>query len=490
MEKTGGKQSNRLFLMSMRHFRKTWVRFLLLSGVSLCLVLFAPTLHKRLVGIKDCQTLPSALSSATNISRRPPTHCSCKGALLKDFFKNDNDTVRRRQEEYRKHKARTSSSLDLLLVAPANSPLQYPIQGFTVVPLQRTLIPGLGVYAPHRDIYKVSLVASRGLLSVEEPGTDGLVEGDGGNQLNITALSASGLNALLGRVHYTSTVYRLRTGDLVHFLFEKHNVTFPVDIWQPSVPIIFDLGEDINSQVTITTKTFLRYFELNTMISSIRQYYKTMKIIIADDSFDPIKVNGSDIEQYFMPPGQGWFAGRTLAVSQVTTKYFLWVDDDFYFTEKTQIEKLVEVMESMPELDMVSAGVGRSGFSYRMTYEEGQEDEGGCLLRFRGPYKETVPGFPQCSLSNVVINFFLARTDSVRKVLFDPRLKRAAHSQFFVDAVGKLLIASCNHITVDHQSKRPGNEQYHSFRKQSENHQNYLLYFFKNHFSCINLKAD
>ena len=50
---------------------------------------------------------------------------------------------------------------------------------------------------------------------------------------------------------------------------------------------------------------------------------------------------------------QGWFAGRTLAVSQVTTKYFLWVDDDFYFTEQTQIEKLVEVMESMPELDMV-----------------------------------------------------------------------------------------------------------------------------------------
>ena len=61
---------------------------------------------------------------------------------------------------------------------------------------------------------------------------------------------------------------------------------------------------DINSQVTITTKTFLRYLELNTLIYSIRQYYKTMKIIIADDSFDPIKVNGSDIEQYFMPPGQ------------------------------------------------------------------------------------------------------------------------------------------------------------------------------------------
>ena len=50
---------------------------------------------------------------------------------------------------------------------------------------------------------------------------------------------------------------------------------------------------------------------------------------------------------------QGWFAGRTLAVSQVTTKYFLWVDDDFLFTEKTKIEDLVEVMEATPELDVV-----------------------------------------------------------------------------------------------------------------------------------------
>jgi len=37
----------------------------------------------------------------------------------------------------------------------------------------------------------------------------------------------------------------------------------------------------------------------------------------------------------------------------VTTKYFLWVDDDFEFTEKTKIEDLVEVMESTPELDVV-----------------------------------------------------------------------------------------------------------------------------------------
>lgn len=49
---------------------------------------------------------------------------------------------------------------------------------------------------------------------------------------------------------------------------------------------------------------------------------------------------------------QGWFAGRNLAISQVTTKYVLWVDDDFLFDNKTKIEVLVDVLEKT-ELDVV-----------------------------------------------------------------------------------------------------------------------------------------
>jgi len=51
---------------------------------------------------------------------------------------------------------------------------------------------------------------------------------------------------------------------------------------------------------------------------------------------------------------QGWFAGRNLALSQLTTKYFLWVDDDFLFLKETRIESFVEIMEAVPELDVVS----------------------------------------------------------------------------------------------------------------------------------------
>lgn len=49
---------------------------------------------------------------------------------------------------------------------------------------------------------------------------------------------------------------------------------------------------------------------------------------------------------------QGWFAGRNLAVSQVVTKYVLWVDDDFIFTANTKLERMVDILEKTP-LDLV-----------------------------------------------------------------------------------------------------------------------------------------
>lgn len=44
-----------------------------------------------------------------------------------------------------------------------------------------------------------------------------------------------------------------------------------------------------------------------------------------------------------------------MAISQVATKYVLWVDDDFIFTPRTRLEKLVDVLEKT-SLDLVSGG--------------------------------------------------------------------------------------------------------------------------------------
>jgi len=56
--------------------------------------------------------------------------------------------------------------------------------------------------------------------------------------------------------------------------------------------------------VTVLVKTFLRYKELNVLIDSVRRLYPKIKIIIADDSLQPEKVVGENIEHYVMPPAQ------------------------------------------------------------------------------------------------------------------------------------------------------------------------------------------
>ncbi|XP_035253971.1 beta-1,4 N-acetylgalactosaminyltransferase 2-like [Anguilla anguilla] len=431
--------------------------------------------------------LPSIQSLKVQ-SQQVPCSCLNGATALKNYVNKDkfDDIIRRRAEEYKKHQIRKKPPPSKVLLAQANSPLQYPIQGFTVIPLQKSLIPGLSVHAVEKQNYQVTLSVSGGVLAVESLQEKDQVEGQGEKVLSISTSSLQSLNDLLGRVSYRSTVYSIKSGDLVHFTFDQYKAVFPIEIRQPTVPVLYDLGEGISSQVTITTKTFLRYNQLNYLIRSIRNVYKDIKIIVADDSFNPQKVNGSNIEQYFMPPAQGWFAGRNLAISQVTTKYFLWVDDDFEFIDNTKIEKFVEIMEAVPELDVLGGSVGTNAFTFKVLYEEGDE-EGGCLSKIPGNY-QPVPGIPNCFYTSGVVNFFLGRTDAVRRVGFDPLLKRVGHSEFFMDGLGELLVASCPDLSIGHQAKRADtNGEYYKYRMppRSDTDSKLALHFFKNRLKCV-----
>uniref|UniRef100_A0A8C2C4S3 Beta-1,4-N-acetyl-galactosaminyl transferase 2, tandem duplicate 1 n=1 Tax=Cyprinus carpio TaxID=7962 RepID=A0A8C2C4S3_CYPCA len=369
-----------------------------------------------------------------------------------------------------------------IIIAPANSPLQYPMTGFRVSPLKKSLIPGRGITTNKREVYKVNVKS--GVLSVEDVLDGDQVEGQGQSELTISSSNLTQLNDLLSRVTYTSTIYHIRTSDLVYFTFEDHKAIFPIMIRRPSVPVLYDPGTDINSRVTIITKTFLRYKELNVLIQSIRKFYPKIKIIVADDSLKPERVSGNNIEHYIMPPAQGWFAGRNLAVSQLTTKYFLWVDDDFVFLNETRIESFVEIMEALPELDL-GGEVSGDQFYFVLEYDEGDESDGGCLRRIRG-FHQPLPGYDGCFLVDGVINYFLARTDAVRRVGFDPFLKRVGHTEFFIDGVGKLMVASCKGISVGHQIHR-AQDTYDSYRNQGklEEERKLAHHFFKNYLNYI-----
>lgn len=64
-------------------------------------------------------------------------------------------------------------------------------------------------------------------------------------------------------------------------------------------------------------------------------------------------------------------------------------------------------------------------FRHTLSTEEGGEN-GNCL-HYRKGFYHVLEGFPNCVVTDAVINFFMARTDKVRQVGFDPRLARVAH---------------------------------------------------------------
>ncbi|XP_053705670.1 beta-1,4 N-acetylgalactosaminyltransferase 1a isoform X3 [Synchiropus splendidus] len=334
----------------------------------------------------------------------------------------DPESVERlRAQEHSSFRRRGFSPADLLLVAQANSPLQFPTQGVEVRPLKTILVPGLGLQEKTGSNHSVSLTASLGTFDVAAT-VDGVsLEGLGQKSITVSSSSQEALNRQLQFVAYTNTQFHPRTADTVQFSSRGHRSFFTIKVGHHAVPRLYNSGlhpeANVSALVTIATKTFLRYDRLAGLIASVRRFYPHIGIVIADDNEHPQPVGGAGVEQFFMPPRKGWFAGRNLAVSQVTTKYVLWVDDDFLFTAKTKLEKMVDILERT-SLDLVGGAVREvtgyaTTFRHTISVEEGGL-EGDCLHVRRG-YHHLIDGFPNCVVADAVVNFFMARTDKVQQ---------------------------------------------------------------------------
>ncbi|XP_051518188.1 beta-1,4 N-acetylgalactosaminyltransferase 1-like isoform X1 [Myxocyprinus asiaticus] len=408
------------------------------------------------------------------------------------------------KKEYHSFRKRTYTAADLLILAEANSPLQYPTQGVEVRPKRTILIPGLSLKDnSKKSSYLVNLNATMGTFDTAAL-VDGVqIKGDGEMQISFVSRSLAALNRQLQFVTYTNTQFHPNTADVVQLNTVGFQASFTIRIRHPPMPKFYNPGPqkeyNVNTLVTIATKTFLRYDKVQDLINSIRQFYPTITIVIADDTKDPKPVTGPYIEHYIMPFGKGWFAGRNLAVSQVTTKYVLWVDDDFIFTSNTKLEKMVDILERTT-LDLVGGAVREvTGYSatYRHTISTDAGDEEGDCLHIRTGYHHVIEGFPNCVVADGVINFFMARTEKIRQVGFDPRLARVGHLAFFIDGLDSLYVGSCDDVIIDHASKIKAmlpwgqseiDKAYSKFRYPSTQEtivNEYDLFYRKNHFKCV-----
>ncbi|XP_028321055.1 beta-1,4 N-acetylgalactosaminyltransferase 2-like [Gouania willdenowi] len=482
------------FVLSRSQFQVLGVACLVMV-TSMYVVMFSVSLERFPRKILTLHNEPY-IRSQRSMQSLDPSSCLCYPDAVtlssRVPMMHYGNMVQRRAQEFKSYKIRKFSVLSTPLHAKANSPLQYPIHGYIVLPLTPTLIPDLALHAEEKPLYKVSLKVSKGVLKTKFRNEEATVTGLNENKLMIESSSLEVVNQFLSEIVYTSIIYHIKTADQAHFQFENYEAVFPIVIKQPQVPVLWKTTADIDSLVTITTKTFLRYPKLKIMVESVRTFYPKIHIVIADDNIRTETIPGRNIEQFYMPPAKGWFAGRNLAVSQVNTKYFMWVDDDYLFTEKTKIEKFVEVLEANPELDMVGGSVGGNRWDFTFLYNEGDDEEGGCMyLKFHTQF-HPLPGYPNCSLVNGVVNFFLARTDAVRSIGFDPVIKRVGHPELFMDGLGYLMVATCDdpeNMHINHQPHAENGVSYNKFRHPANKYMDYRypIYYFKNHMKCIRL---
>lgn len=244
--------------------------------------------------------------------------------------------------------------------------------------------------------------------------------------------------------------------------------------------------------VTIIIKTFERPHALRNLLRSIEQKGLTNPILIADDSKVGIE---ADIKSEFpclhitylsLPFDSGLSEGRNRLVNSVQTEFFLLCDDDYVFEDRTDIDRALKVAinngidilggeyynyVNIPNMKVFVRQLNHPFRLARFFFNRYQRSS--YIGNFRvGPegcellVNNSEPG-EELTICDLVNNFFIARTESVRKMGgWDAELKMGEHEDFFYRAKQhKLKVAFLKGFGTGHYPAIPvKNSAYNQYR--------------------------
>ncbi len=197
--------------------------------------------------------------------------------------------------------------------------------------------------------------------------------------------------------------------------------------------------------VTIVVKTFGRMEKVFELVSSARRLFPDVEVIVGNDSADAYNMK---IDRGFtyvpFPYDIGLSEGRNRLVEKVKTKCVLFLDDDFIFTEQSDLTRMVHelitgkydiVGGESPKCDAVYTGM--------MRIEEGR------LILQHGT--SLVEG-SSCLQVDIIPNLFMTRTALLREQInWDASFKVGEHEDFFWRAKAlNIRVGTCPGITFEH----------------------------------------
>ncbi|CAG5096369.1 Oidioi.mRNA.OKI2018_I69.XSR.g14585.t1.cds [Oikopleura dioica] len=347
-----------------------------------------------------------------------------------------------------------------VLMTPSNLPVEFVSSGYKVQPFESVKLKIKITDSPTKEI-NAKFSSYFGIIDCPLFSTFE-IQDEHHSTFN-QKITVEDFNAKLQETKYIPQIYDGRKLEDIVTLEVTGEVSFkirfPVTIERTKIPVLTQRKtEAIIDRVTVITKTYLRYPCLKRLIESIGQFYPGITVIVADDNpdskFEQIRSSSTNVKQYKMPEKEGWFAGRALAQSQVRTQFYLWVDDDFVFSKETDLKYMVYVAESTG-FDIIGGALDnhvRGGWAKEDFIDIRSGNDGYCFRRKR--YRNfDLPGFEQeCQVVDVIENFFLARTNTVGKIRFDPEFENKGHREFFIDAIGELRVAWCSKPLILHKN--------------------------------------
>lgn len=213
-------------------------------------------------------------------------------------------------------------------------------------------------------------------------------------------------------------------------------------------------SHSLASRLTIGVSSFERPEALWRLVRSIRDYYPTVPIIIADDSHGSIydrdiKVIRDAYDGVRTPRceyNSGLSVKRNTLVRETATELFCLCDDDFVFTEQTDLRHLVAALDA--GLDLAAGTVADTN-----PYQHQLVRRGTVLFKQFQPAATatTYHGYP---LYDLLLNFFVARTAALRAIPWDEALTMREHTDWFlrVRHLKKTLVPAC---VVEHKRDKP-----------------------------------
>lgn len=185
--------------------------------------------------------------------------------------------------------------------------------------------------------------------------------------------------------------------------------------------------------LTLVVKTFERPGVLERMLASVRRVFSG-PVVVADDSRTPLTLADPGVRVVALPFDTGIGAGRNALLAAVETEYVFMTDDDMVLLPDFDVARAVAYLDRNPGVDVVGGRVVHlplwrtADYSSAALYAQRGEP--------RARQGTLIDGLP---VAYKVPNFYIARTDAVRSIGYDDRLKRVDHNDFFTSAYGRLV---------------------------------------------------